>query len=370
MFIVFILILLAVMAGILSAIYSVFAPFIQNIGNVTNFNNSYYWALAWVERAYLVLKYKQPGFQWSGWFLQWTTFGPKSDILTWNLGLLTTSPNGFAWTISSRTTKIPLSWEGNVDYLLTSWTDSKNYNKLPYYTSEKIILSMDNTTWVNSYYTWVSPIVNFSWGYFTWILRLPPKVRTLFGNTLCDTCDTDDDGIADDTMVNRMLEWIYNGTTFSIVPTISILYYSGGVVDSSQDISIREKVINDTWALYFWALSPKFYSPLANYANTLTQHNVLSLDAATIAPISFRSLLNWSNPVSWLKLWLGIVNLLRTQDDEIYPFLEYQFTFPQAVADSFFTIQGIGLVGDYNVKIFIKKSTNEQSSIGDFTIIF
>ncbi|HCY21504.1 TPA: hypothetical protein DIC40_06750 [Patescibacteria group bacterium] len=68
---------------------------------------------------------------------------------------------------------------------------------------------------------------------------------------------------------------------------------------------------------------------------------------------------------------MGIVNLLRTQNDDIYPFLEYQFSFPRPVADSFFTIQGIGLVGDYNVKIFIKKSTNEQSSsIGDFTIIF
>ena len=63
MFIIFVLVLLAVLMGILSAIYSVFAPFMQNIGNVVDFNSAYYGALAGVERAHLVLKYKQPGFE-------------------------------------------------------------------------------------------------------------------------------------------------------------------------------------------------------------------------------------------------------------------------------------------------------------------
>jgi hypothetical protein len=31
--------------------------------------------------------------------------------------------------------------------------------------------------------------------------------------------------------------------------------------------------------------------------------------------------------------------MLRTDEDDIYPFLEYQFSFPQPVADSFFTLQ-------------------------------
>lgn len=371
MFIIFILILLAIMMGILSAIYSVFAPFMQNIGNVVNFNSAYYWALAGIERAHLILKYKQPGFEWSWGFLQWTTFGPQSDILTGNLWLLTSSSNGFAWTITSRTTRIPWPWQGNVDYLLTSGTDSKNFNKLPYYTSEKIILSVDATTGTIFYYTWVSPILYFTWWSFSGILRLPPKAQERFWENLCNTCDTDEDGIADDIVVNRILDGSYNGTPFSIVPTISILYYSWGVVDTNQDIAIREKVINDTWLLYFWDTTPKAYSPLANYSNILTEHNVLSLDAASIMPIPFHDLLDWTEPVSWLKLGLWIVNLLRTVNNDIYPFLEYQFSFPRPVADSFFTLQGIGLVGDYNVKIFIKKSTNEQSSsIGDFTIIF
>lgn len=369
MFIIFILILLAIMMWILSAIYSVFAPFMQNIWNVVYFNSAYYWALAWVERAYLVLKYKQPGFEWSGWFLQWTTFGPQSDSISWDLWLLTYPENWFAWTISSRTTKIPKLWQWNVDYLLTSWTDSKNYNKLPYYTSEKIILSVDNTTWTNFYYTGVSSMLYFTWESFSWILRLPPKAQEWFGKNLCNTCDTDEDWVADDIMVNRILEWFYNWITFSIVPSFSILYYSWWIVDSTQDIAIREKVINDTWFLNFWI--DYDFSPLV-YPNILTEHNVLSLDADSIKNIPFDTILEWpASSITWIQLWLGIINLLRTEDDDIYPFLEYQFSFPQPVADSFFTLQGIWLVGDYNVKIFIKKSTNKQSSaIGDFTIIF
>lgn len=368
MFIIFILVLLAIMMWILSAIYSVFAPFMQNIGNVVYFNSAYYWALAGVERAHLILKYKQPWFEWSGWFLQWTTFGPQSDVVTWNFWLLTATNNWFAWTIASRTTRIPWSGQGNVDYLLTSGTDSKNYNKLPYYTSEKIILSMDNTTWTHLYYTWTSSIAYFSWWSFSWILRLPPKAQEWFGENLCDTCDTDEDGISDDIMVNWILDGTLNWVPFSIVPTMSILYYSGGIVDSSEDIAIREKVINETWFLDFWWNFD--FSPLT-YSNILTEHNVLSLNAEDVKDIPFNEILDGSSSITWLKLWMGIVNLLRTQNDDIYPFLEYQFSFPRPVADSFFTIQGIGLVGDYNVKIFIKKSTNEQSSsIGDFTIIF
>lgn len=366
MFIIFIIILLAIMMWILSAVYSVFAPFMQNIWNVVYFNSAYYWALAGVERAYLVLKYKQPGFEWSGGFLKWANFGPQSDIITWNLWLLTSPENGFLWTISSRTTKIPKEWQGNVDYLLTSWTDSKNYNKLPYYTSEKIILSVDNTTWSDLYYTWVSSISYFNGWYFSWILRLPPKAQDWFWKKLCDTCDTDDDWISDDIMVNWILDWIHNWIPFSIVPSVSILYYSGGIIDYSQDIAIREKVINDTWFLDFGTE----FSPLI-YPNIISEHNVLSLDAVNIKDIPFGEILDWSSSITWIKLWLGIVNILRTEDDDIYPFLEYQFSFPQPVADSFFTLEWIGLVWDYNVKIFIKKSTNEQSSsIGDFTIIF
>lgn len=356
--------------GILSVIYSTFAPFMENIWNIVYFNSAYYWALAWIERAHLILKNKQPWFEWSGWFLQWESFGPNSDQITWDFWFFSSSKNWFAWTINSRTNNIPQAWQWNVDYLFTSWTDSKNYNKLSYYMSEKIIFSMDDTVDVDLYYTWISNIRYFSGGSFSWNIRLPPAVVSRFDwELLCDTCDHDDDGIKDDIVVNRVLDWNREWTSFSIVPNISIFYYSWWIVDEQRDIAIREKIINETWSLYFWDTSKNF-SPLVNIQNILTEHNVLSEDSDDIKNQTFNQILS-SPSITGIKLWLGIVNMLRTDDNDIYPFLEYQFSFPQPVADSFFTLQGIGLVGDYNVKIFIKKSTNEQAStIGDFTIIF
>lgn len=368
MFIIFILVLLAILMGVLSSIYSTFSPFIENIGNVVYFNSSYYWALAWIERAQLVLKYKQPGFEWSGWFIEGVWFWPNSDQISWSLGLLTNTTNWFSWKITSRTTAIPNPWQGNVDYLLSTW-DSKDYNKLPYFTSEKISLSIDNTSDTNLYYSGVSSFAYFSWWSFSGVIRLSPKAKEIFNNELlCDTCDPDQDGIANDIVVNWLLDWFHNGVSFAIVPTFSILYYSWWYVDTTQDIAMREQFINQTGQIYFWD-SFKWFSPLVNYTNTLTQHNVLWLDPSWVETTPFKDILSQSS-ITWLKLGFWIINLLTTIDGNIYPFLEYKFSFPEPVASNFFTLEGVGLVGDYNVKIFIKKPTNEQSSIGDFTIIF
>jgi hypothetical protein len=55
-------------------------------------------------------------------------------------------------TITSRTTKIPNTGAGNVEYLLADAT-SADYNMLNYSTAEKIILSYDQTTEAQQYYT-------------------------------------------------------------------------------------------------------------------------------------------------------------------------------------------------------------------------
>ncbi|MBU0625902.1 hypothetical protein KKG31_06135 [Patescibacteria group bacterium] len=46
-----------------------------------------------------------------------------------------------------------------------------------------------------------------------------------------------------------------------------------------------------------------------------------------------------------------------TQDGNLYPFIEYQFHFPEAVADRFYTIQGNSRVGEYDVQVIVKKPT-------------
>jgi hypothetical protein len=373
----------------MSAIYSVFLPFMQSIGDVTNFNTAYYGALAGIERAELSLRYKNPWFEWSWWFFWSTSFWPQSDRNLTNFGSLTSQKNWFARRISSRTRTIPVLWEGNVDYLL-SVPSSKNYNKLPYFTSEKIFFSLDDTKNPDQYYSTWSNIVHFSGWFFSGNFRLPPKVieqlEIFWSSTeLCSSCDIDGDTVNDDVVINRVLEGSYDGKSFSIIPYIDVFYYSGGHVNYNEDTAIREDLINQTGKFYFWSTYyTKEYSPINediyNRYRTWPRRNIIiseseitKLTGATLNDI----LLWWWQPdliwaVTDLKLNIWIVNLLRTTDELnfIYPFLEYQFSFPQPVSDTFYTILGNGLVGDYNVKIYIKKSTNDEQSIGDFTVIF
>lgn len=47
---------------------------------------------------------------------------------------------------------------------------------------------------------------------------------------------------------------------------------------------------------------------------------------------------------------------------DIYPFLEYQFSFPADVSDVYYTIEWEGKVGSYNTKITIKKKSSNINS--------
>jgi hypothetical protein len=114
-----------------------------------------------------------------------------------SFGNLTSSTNGFIWNISSRTTSIPASGDGNVDYLLSS-SDSSNFNQLPYFTSEKINLSLDTTNSLNKdAYDTTSTFSYFHDTSFSGQFRLPAKVVNLFsGYLLCSdpnnpACDSD-----------------------------------------------------------------------------------------------------------------------------------------------------------------------------------
>jgi len=51
--------------------------------------------------------------------------------------------------------------------------------------------------------------------------------------------------------------------------------------------------------------------------------------------------------------------LLKTEDENIYPFLEYQLSLGDDISDRFYTIQGNGRVGEYEVKVIVKKPTSQ-----------
>ncbi len=260
---------------------------------------------------------------------------------------------------------------GNTDPMLSA-PDSKDYNQLWYTYLETFLLGYDNPPNAESYYTWWAYPVFFSEDTITGVFRLPPKIHALFGETpgkLCDSyvgdCDPDGDGIYDDIALSWSMEWIYNGNGFKIFPTIAVFYYSGMQIDENKDNAIRESIINDTGDISFAAS----WTPIL-HGLSLTKHNVVASDASAIEWQNFQQIFNDTTNFSALRLSFGATNLFRTFTGSIYPYLEYQFTFPQAIADRFYTIQWHGRVGEYDVQIVLKKPTVQWTVGGDFTVIF
>ncbi len=348
----------------------------QNLWTVTNYHTAYYGAISAVERAELGLRYRSPWFEWSGWFLWSTGYGPVSDYTP---ALITGDQQWFWRTIQSRTYAIPNTGMGNTDPMLSYPDgDSKDYNQLWYTYLETFLLSYDATSNPQLYYTWGNNLSFFSGNTITGTLRLPPKILSGFGwstpgslcNVFLDDCDPDGDGIYDDIAVSWSLEWLYHGNGFKIFPTIAVFYYSGMQVDERMDNSIRESIINATWTITMdTSLAHRFSFVQNGYA--LKKHTVVGVDATAIEQTSFSNIFSdISNNFSWLRLSFGAANIFRAVTGAIYPYLEYQFSFPQAIADRYYTIQWHGRVGEYDVQIILKKPTIQGTVGWDFTVIF
>jgi hypothetical protein len=183
----------------------------------------------------------------------------------------------------------------------------------------------------------------------------------------------------DDTSVNRSLKGNKTWIPFTILPVSSIFFYSGMKVDSDKDTTIRESIVNTYSGNIYFGYSPVtnpqyyYFNPIVPYSNKNTQHNLISPDPTNIKWFSFRDLLtnnNVSPAVTWLEFSFGLVDLLRSTNGNIFPFLEYQLNFASPIADRFFTVEWNSLVWNYNVKIILKKATNKDTPIVDFTIIF
>lgn len=367
MFLVFTLVLLVVAVGILASVYSIFFPFMQNLGTVQQYHTAYYGAVSSVERAELALKYRNPWFVGSGWFTSSECYGPSSDCTV----DMFVGSQGLWWEINSRTATIPATGMGNTDPMFAA-SDSADYNALGYTNLETFLLSYDNTTSGELYYTWVDNRVFFSGESVEGVFRLPSKISSVFGADedalLCDTiqgdCDPDGDGIYDDPALSRSMEWLYNDEWFKIFPTISVFYYSGMQVDESKDNAIRESIINETGVINL----SKSFTPIT-HGTSLYKHNVVGANASEIEQQDFFTI--FGDPhFSDLRLSFGAANLFRTFLGTIYPYLEYKFIFPQAIADRFYTIQWHSRVGEYDVQIVLKKPTVEGTVGGDFTVVF
>jgi hypothetical protein len=376
MFLVFSLVLLFVALGILASVYSIFFPFMQNLWTANNYHRAYYGAVSAVERAELVLRYRWPWFEWSGWFLWSSPYGPVSDYST---GLLPGDQEWLWWNINSRTTKIPFLGMGNTEPMLSA-VDSKDYNQLWYVNLETFLLYYDSTTATDLYYTWPIAFAFFTGGWITWTLRLPPKIYSSFwlwswwplDANLCDTtdidtCDINGDQIYNDVAVAWSMLWFHMGNDFTIYPTEGIDYsQTPPWILPFRDNFIRESIINSGGLIDF----TYGYTPLAGVnGQDVDKHNVVSFDTSVSVDEFYEILGDWNN-YSWLRLVFGAADLFRAIHGSIYPYLEYQFTFPDdhPISDRFFTIQWNGRAWEYDVTIVIKKPTVQWSIGGDFTV--
>jgi hypothetical protein len=81
----------------------------------------------------------------------------------------------------------------------------------------------------------------------------------------------------------------------------------------------------------------------------------------------FQDLIGLSNETIFR---ISLLNLLKSVNKQIYPYLEYQFSFSQTISDRYYTIRAQGKFGDYKVELLVKKPTIKESILGTFTIIF
>lgn len=384
MLLAFWVVLLAVSFWILISVYSMFFPFFENLKNISEYNAAYYAAISSVERWELVLRYKQPWFQWTWWFVNGSiiAWSPVSDN-NLDFGVVNNGSNGMWWNIESRTKNIPTLWWWNVDFMLATW-DSQDYNMIDYMRWEKIILDIDNTNNPNQYYNTGGSVKYFSWEYISGLFRLPPKVLAWFTgvvdwwNLLCDDqyqpfCDSDWDDLFDEVVVNRSFDGSYNDGSevndFSINPSRSINNLMSPVqVDFGYDNAIRESHFADQ--VLNFSTNYDEYSPIESIGWYFrTWHNIIWKNEDLLKDTSFTDMFTDSN-ITWLSLKFSLFDLLRTRNWNIYPFLEYKFEFPEYVSDRFYNIQWVGKVWDYDIHIQVNKPTSNDSSVWWFTIIF
>lgn len=369
MFLAFVIIIIITWIAILYSIYSIFNPFVTNFSDIVDYNIAYYWAIAWIERGELVLKFRWPGFQWSGWWLDNNYFWKNSDLISDSFAIITWDKQWILWDINSRTNRIPKEWYWNVDISLSA-LDSIDYNKLDYNNIENFILSIDES-WSGFYYTWGGNYrENYSGTVISGVFRLAPKIFSWFNSSpLCDDssyaeCDPDWDNLYNDFIVNRSLKWYKNWEQFSIMPNESVYYYWVQKAVQDWDTLIRESNINASSGIVF-GNSKNIFNPSSTSPE---KQNVIS-NESSIASDNFGSIFSFSS-YTWLQLRFWLVNLLSSMSGNIYPFLEYYFGFDNEVSDRFFDIKWNGRKWNYDVKILIKKPTFEETIGGSFTIIF
>ena len=411
MLIALVIILLLIWAAVVSSIYSNFTVFYSNFSESQNYHRAYYSSISALERAELVIKQREPWFQWNWWWIidrnssEWTFKNWWSDKVISNFSYLSNDESSkntstIFRTIDSRTNRIPKEWNGDIDSML-SYTDSEdpsnsseNFNMMDYKDSQVFLLYYDN--WMkngsevdNPYHkisckNWSSSCTQSSTNEITWIIRLPWKLKNFFG-PLDTTVALVSGWPLNDAIVDRQIRWKFPENTeyypFTIYSTQ--IYDSNGARDD-LDSAIREGDINGSethpnFNFIFWQnkwspstissrwLNSNFtvISPLESQIKTDVNYNPTTKKTSK----HFERILGDSKYIE-KQLRFSLLNLLRSEKNMVYPFLEYYVDFWTEISDKYFTINAEWNYDDYKINRLVWKPTNKESILWSFTTIF
>lgn len=347
-------------AAVIGNIYSNFLVFYSNFAETDNYNKAYYSSIAALERAELVTKQRQPWFEWTGGrmnddIVEWS-YNSDYPIKTWfsylsiNNNRITSSKRH----IDSLTNVIPKEWNWNVDRMLSTG-DSKDFNAMDYNTSELFLVYRDPGN--DNPYTKLekqnmkkSKVAEI-WGY----IRLPGYLYNTFKNLNVNSWLLLRDE-KNDVIVDRQVMGNYKDSQFTIFATQRTSNWN----PLPEDTAIRESDLNNEFKFHFQGTrDPKG----GNHDRTIISPHPDSIH-------NFKQIFN-EEEFSLTQIRFSLLNLLKNENWDIYPFLEYIIKIDgEPIPDKYYTINSEWGYWDYLVNLTIIKPTIKESILKSFTTIF
>lgn len=380
--------------GIASALsmYANLLPFIWTLGDIKQYNMAYYGAQWALERSLLVLRNQDAWFYGEWGRVANQNVWPVSDADPFFWQFMNTN-NELYWKIAWRGSQVPISWLGNVELWFFS-DDSDDFNTLRYNSFDAVNIGYDSTPSSLAYTNDVSYYSN-TWVIVSAFFRLNPIVYDNFsangvwlGDLCANGCDIDGDFVDNDIAIDRWRKWAYedglSSWNFSIFPFHNTTYSSLGIWQvENGDQAIRESHLSNisTELLRFWWPGSQFTPIVPDFSSNSFWRVVVSDNDNLNTPSAyFENMLLGTGPLRFpfqqLTLWL--INVLESKAWPIYPFVEYRITCngcgtgdnqPQ-LSQPYFYITAQSKVWDYDVKMQLVQSSNDQSFISSFTVVF
>lgn len=375
MLLVLVIILVLIWAAVISSIYSNFLVFYSNFSESENYHKAYYNSIAALERAELVTKQRAPWFIWSGWRILWESkwsYEWSDQIIDDNFSYLSDENIRNQTTIyrdiNSRTTRIPSLWNWDVESMLAAW-DSNNYNMMDYDNSQIFLLYYDKAQWnpyaktscTNWWSCYQSDPDNING-----IIRLPWYMHTPWKFSDLDTQKELVSGWPwNDTIVDRQVRGKFLDSTFTIYSSQKVVWKQ--IIEG--DNTFRESDINGWLNFKFWkSRDPTQKSSNSSPTIISQRESEIRYDSEN-SPTKFSRI--FKSNYEQKQLRFSLLNLLKTNEWMIYPFLEYYVDFWwKDVSDKYFNIKAEWDFGDYKIRTIIWKPTIKESVLWSFTSIF